>query len=149
MTSYVLKPRLPVRAFVLAAVLSIVGAALVVLASAQSWPNWSVGLGVFVIALGIALLLLAVGTLRTNRVQVDLDDEGYHIHGAGLERSGTWKSVTKAAVADDGARLILSHGEVTRTHIWCPMGGQDPQMKALVVEVAQRLDASRGYTQLV
>ncbi len=149
MTSYTLKPRLPMRAFVLAALLSILGAGLVVVAASQNWAGWAVGIGIFIIALGVCAVLLAVGSLRTNRVQIDLDEQGYHIHGAGLDKRGQWRTVTKASVADDGGRLILSHGEVSRTHIWCPMGGTDPQMQALIVEVADRLDASRGYRNLV
>lgn len=147
MTRYTLKPRPPLRAFVVAAALSLV-AAVVIVVGADRLLGWVTGIGIFVAALALALLLLAVGSMRTMRVHVDVDDEGYAISGPNIDKRGRWVDVTKLALADEGARLVFHHGPIERTHLWSPMGGNDPSMAALVQDVTKRLDASRGYSNL-
>ena len=56
---------------------------------------------------------------------------------------------TAVTFADEGARLIFSHGEVERTHLWCPGGATDPQFQALTRDLVGYLDRSRGYRNIV
>jgi len=137
---YVLRPRPPVRAFVIAAVLALLGA---VLAAAAS-GGWSV-LGVLVLFAGLALAGVAGWSMLTMRTFVDVDDQGYRIHGPGTDKSGAWREVTKVTTSAGGSHLTLYHGQVARTHVLAPVGAGDAEMQALVADIAARLDASRGY----
>ncbi|MGA4506900.1 hypothetical protein ACQB6R_01020 [Propionibacteriaceae bacterium G1746] len=149
MKTYTLRPRLPLRAFVVAAALSLVGALVAVMGSAQGWHVAVSIIGLVLLGLGVLLAAGALLSLRTMRTLVDVDDDGYHIHGPGVDKHGQWSDVTRAALADDGARLVFSHGEVQRTHLWSPLGAADPDFKALVDDVVTRLDKSRGYRNIV
>ncbi|MFV0451895.1 MAG: hypothetical protein ACK5LS_06575, partial [Propioniciclava sp.] len=71
---YVLRARPPVRAFVLAAVLTLGGAALAVAASQFAWPGALVVLGIVLIVLGVALLGLAAAAAQRQEVTVVLDE---------------------------------------------------------------------------
>ena len=55
--------------------------------------------------------------------------------------------VTKAALTESRSRLTLYHGQVGRTHIVRPGIGDPKEMDDLAVDVAHRLDESRGYRQ--
>ena len=125
-TRHVMSPEPPIRGFIIAGVLSIVGA---------------------VLTCGIALAVTAAWSMVHMKLYVDLDDKGYHIHGAGQDRRGTWDKVTKAALTESRSRLTLYHGQVGRTHIVRPGIGDPKEMDDLAVDVAHRLDESRGYRQ--
>ncbi|MGA4670488.1 hypothetical protein ACPCG0_11970 [Propionibacteriaceae bacterium Y1923] len=149
MKTYTLRPRLPLRAFVLAAVVSVVGALVAVLAGANGWPAAVFVGGMVLLVAAVLLVGAAVISMRSMRTFVDLDDEGFHIHGPGVDKRGEWAEVTRVALADDGARLVFSHGEVERTHLWCPGGATDPEFQALTRDLVTRLDRSRGYRNVL
>ncbi|AFV90847.1 MAG: hypothetical protein SOH99_01725 [Acidipropionibacterium acidipropionici] len=146
-TRHVLSPRPPFRGYVISGVLSLGGAALIVVASSQGWANAWIALFAVILALGIALALTATWSMLRMRLYVDLDAKGYHIHGAGQDRSGTWDKVTRAALTETRSRLTLYHGQVGRTHIVRPGVGDPAEMDQLAADVAKRLDTSRGYSQ--
>ena len=143
--TYTLKPRLPLRAFVLAAALSVVGALTAVIAAANGWHVAVLVTGLVLVGLAVLLVLGSLLSLRLMRTFVDFDEDGFHIHGPGVDKRAEWSDVTKVSVADGGARLIFSHGEVERTHVWCPGGAVDPQFQELTREVVKYLDKNRGY----
>lgn len=145
MTEYLLKPRLPVRAFLVSALLAVAGAVVLVAALDQSWHRAVAVVGGVLLLTGLVLLVLALVSLRTLALKVRVDDAGYRIVGPDLDVEGRWDEVTKVVQVDDGARLVFHLGEVRRTHLWCPGGAEDPQMQALTRDVARRLDANRGY----
>ncbi|WP_130864620.1 hypothetical protein [Acidipropionibacterium timonense] len=144
---HVLKPEPPVRGFILAGATSLVAAVLLVAAIAGHWGIGWIVLFALLLALGLALAGAVTWSLVHMRLMVDLTADGYHIHGAGQNRSGTWDSVTKAALTETRSRLTLYHGQVGRTHIVRPGVGDPAEMDALAADVAKHLDASRGYTQ--
>ncbi|WP_420176712.1 hypothetical protein [Luteococcus sp. OSA5] len=147
--TYVLKPRPPVRAFVIAAALTLVGALLVSIAqSADASLLWVVLASIILIA-GLALAGMAAWSMVTMRTFIDLASDGYRIHGPGVDKSGGWEDVTKVTTSAQGSHLTLYHGEVGRTHVICPGGGEDPEMVALVEAVAKHLDANRGYGETI
>lgn len=148
MTGYVLRPRPPIRAFAMAAVLSLVGAGLLVGFGSRGVLGGQIA-GWIVLGVGLLLGVIGLVSMRTMRVLVDLDDEGFRVHGPGVDKRSDWSSITKVVSADDGARLIFHHGAIERTHLWCPMGAGDPQMQALAEDVARRLDAANGYRHLI
>ena len=145
MKTYTLKPRLPLRAFVVAAAASIVGALLAVLAAANDWHVSVLVVGLVLVGAALVLLGISFMSLRTMRTLVAVDEAGFHIHGPGVDKRGKWADVTRVAVADQGARLIFSHGEVERTHLWCPGGATDPEFQKLTKDLVDYLDKSRGY----
>ena len=146
--TYTLKPRLPLRAFVVAAATSVVGALVTVLAGANRWHVSVLIIGIGLVVAAVALVVAALISLRTMRTVVEVDDEGFQVRGPGVDKRAAWVDVTRVAVADDGARLIFSHGEVERTHLWCPGGATDPQFQALTRDLVGYLDRSRGYRNL-
>ncbi|MGO4956846.1 hypothetical protein ACTQ49_06185 [Luteococcus sp. Sow4_B9] len=147
--TYVLKPRPPVRAFVIAAGMTLLGALLVSLATAKEAALLWVVLAAIILIAGLVLAAMAGWSMVTMRTFVDLDPKGYRIHGPGTDKSGTWGDVTKVTTSAQGSHLTLYHGEVGRTHLICPGGGEDEEMKALVAAVAQHLDADRGYGETI
>lgn len=148
-TRHVLRPSPPIRGFAIAAVISLVGAVLLVVGSARHWATGWIVLVTVVLALGIALAVMAGWSMAHMKLLVDLDDTGYHIHGAGQDRRGRWSDVTKAALTESRSRLTLYHGQVGRTHIVRPGVGDPAEMDELAADIARRLDASRGYSQRV
>lgn len=142
---YVLAPRTPMRAFLVAAALVLVGALLVALLAANGAATVWLVLAAIVLVAGLALAGMGLASMRTMRTFVELDPEGYHITGPQVDRRGTWTEVTRVTTSAEGAHLTLYHGEVARTHILCPTGGDDPQMQGLVADIARHLDDSRGY----
>lgn len=144
---HVLRPRPPYRGYVISGLLCILGAILIVVASENGWANVWIALFAVLLALGIALALTDTWSMFRMRLYVDLDAKGYHIHGAGQERSGTWARVTKAALTESRSRLTLYHGQVGRTHIVRPGAGDPAEMDALAADIAKHLDADRGYNQ--
>lgn len=146
-TRHVLKPRPPFTGYAVAAVMSVAGAVLIVVAAARGWSNGWIALFAVVLALGIALALTATWSMFRMRLYVDLDAKGYHIHGAGQDRSGKWADVTRAALTESRSRLTLYHGQVGRTHIVRPGVGDPAEMDRMAADIAHRLDADRGYSQ--
>ena len=146
-TRHVMSPEPPIRGFIIAGVLSIVGAVLMIISIAKSWHEVVTIIFIAVLACGIALAVTAAWSMVHMKLYVDLDDKGYHIHGAGQDRRGTWDKVTKAALTESRSRLTLYHGQVGRTHIVRPGIGDPKEMDDLAVDVAHRLDESRGYRQ--
>lgn len=147
-STHVLKPRPPVRAFLIGDVVALGGVVLAVLGHARSWPTAVLVLLWLVAALGALLVVLAAVSMVANRVVVDVDAEGYRLKGPGLDKAGTWSEVTRVTQNPDGTRLTLHHGQVARTHLLVPGGASTPQMQALIADVAAQLDADRGYRSL-
>ncbi|MEL4358744.1 MULTISPECIES: hypothetical protein [unclassified Luteococcus] len=141
---YVLKPQPPLRAFLISAILLLLGAILLSSTSGGGSVVW-VALSWIVLLLGLALAGMAGWSMVTMRTFVDLDDDGYRITGPGADKAGRWDEVTKVTTSGEGAHLTLYHGQTNRTHILCPGGAADAEMTRLVTDVAQHLDANRGY----
>lgn len=144
-STHVLNPRPPVRAFGIAAVLVLVGAVLLVVAGSTVLDVLA---GLLLVA-GLALAAMGAWSMRTMRTFVELNQSGYRIHGPDVDKSGVWSDVTKVTTSAHGSHLTLYHGEVGRTHVICPGGGEDPSMKELVQAVSQHLDADRGYGETI
>lgn len=133
------------RAFVIAAIASIVSAVLIVLAVEQSWH---VSVLILASVLGLASLVLAMAaviSMRRMRVVVHLDDAGYKIVGADRVREGDWADVTRVTETTDGRHITIYHGNVARTHLLCPGGTQEAEFRAMLADIARRLDSTFGY----
>ncbi len=142
-STHVIKPRPPVRAFVIAAVGSVVGAVLLVLGLGQDLPIAVPVAGGIVLASAVALLLGALLSMRRLAVTLTLDDDGYVLKGPGLEHAGQWSDVSKVTQTAEGSHVTIYHGSVRRTHLLFP-GGDRQQIADVLNDVRARLDAYRG-----
>lgn len=147
-TEYLLQARPPVRAFVIAAVVTLIGAIMVVVSLQNSWHVAFTVLFALLIVGGIGLALAGARSMKSHQVRVVFDDDGYQITGRDASRDGRWAEVTKVTQTDDGHHVTIYHGTVTRTHLLCPLGLDDPQLQRLITDMAARLDHSRGYRPL-
>lgn len=141
---YLIKPRPPVRAFFIAAVASVAGAALLVLALTQGW-HWVVAVvGGVLIAVGVALAVLAFLAPERQKVQLTFTPDGYRLEGQGSSESGLWEDVTRVTQSVDGRRVTIFSGEEARHHLmFAP--GSDVDIELVLQDLSVRLDAAKGY----
>ena len=140
--TYRIQPPPAVRAYGLAALLAVLGAALIVLASANAWPVVFPALGVLLLVLGVALIALAVLAGRRAQVIVALDERGYTIRDSSGPREGAWSDITQ--VTRGPGRLTFhdrnGHGFLLRDP------ATDPGLlDRLAADVSAHLDRDRGY----
>ena len=138
--TFFLKPRPPLRAFFLAALLSLVGGVLTVSSLQHGWNALAVTLSVIVLVLGIALFTVAIlATIRLG-VRITITDEGYKVSGTQTTREGQWKDVSKVTQAVEGAHITIYHGNVRRTHLIFPGGPAQARMQEVIDEIMARLE---------
>lgn len=143
---FVLSAPPPVRALAIAAVLVVVGVALLVLTSAYGWPVGVLVLAVVLAVLGVALALSALLLTRRIRSTVRTTADQISIEHAGTTRSMPWAEIGGVRVV--GHRLVLSAKEGEgQVSVLNPRRRANPTFLALMTEVQQRLDADRGYSQ--
>ncbi len=139
---YLIRPRPPVRALAIAAVATLVGAVVLVLSVSLGWPVIVGVLAVLLLLGGAALAGAALWAMRRHVVALTLDEEGYHVAGAGQRHQGQWADVTRVAQNQAGDRLVIHQGQA-RTHL--VFAGRDEQLIADVVEdIKARLRAVHG-----
>lgn len=148
MNTYVLKPRPPMRAFFVAAIISALGAVLTVVAAAQHAGAVWIMLAFILLALGVVLAVMGWLSMTRMQTYIKLDDKGYEIKGPGVEKAGEWTDVNRVTTSNGGTHLTMYHGEVGRTHIMCPGGQGGAQMAELAQDIADHLDKDRGYSSL-
>lgn len=139
---FFLKARPPMRAFIIAAVVSLLSAVIAVLAL-QNSITWLAIIAILVLAASIALFAIAVVTMSRLGVRIELDDEGYRITGTSQNHSGQWADVTKVTESLEGAHITIYHGEVRRTHVIFPGGPAQQQLPEVVEEILRRLETAR------
>ncbi|MDO4784041.1 MAG: YcxB family protein [Propionibacteriaceae bacterium] len=143
-TEYVLQPRPPVRAFLLAALATSVSAIMIVVSRMSGWPLVvPILFGVLFVA-GVALASAGFTSMRRRQVYVWLDDDGYRIVGNGQERKGSWKQIRRLTETTDG-RHITIYADDAETHLLCPSGTSAPQFRSMLTDMAHRLDRAHGY----
>lgn len=138
MTTHVLRPAPPLRSYVLAAVLAVLGVAMLV-GSRFGANLWLFVFGALVLADALVLVLVMRISSHRAQVAVDLDDDGYVVHGRDGDVRGTWSSVTRVTRSDDGTQLVFHQGPDRRLVLM----GRD--VTSLESDVVRCLDASRGY----
>ncbi|GAE78202.1 hypothetical protein JCM18918_4150 [Cutibacterium acnes JCM 18918] len=74
-TRHVMSPEPPIRGFIIAGVLSIVGAVLMIISIAKSWHEVVTIIFIAVLACGIALAVTAAWSMVHMKLYVDLDDK--------------------------------------------------------------------------
>lgn len=142
---------LPLRAFVVAGIASVLGAAICVLSSALAWPIGLLILGVVGLVAGVALAVTGWLISRRQRASVTLSDDGYRVHTAAGNEQGAWAAVSKVSMTEDGSRISLTEGsgkQESTTHILRPatrLKGETELWESLATDIASRLDKNRGY----
>lgn len=141
---FALRTTPPIRAYLIAALGSVVGAVLIV-----GWRSgWPVAVGVVgLVLLVLALALAVVGTVLTQRFRTTLVVERDTLTVvAGRRRTVFgWRDV--ASIDVKGARLVVTPrggGRPTVAYV-DPRQVDQPSFRALATLLAARLDASRGY----
>lgn len=137
---------LPLRTFAISAAAAVIGAVLVVLASAQGWPILVAVFGWLLLAGAIALAVVALVLVRLSRVDFVFDDQGFRISGRSGTVEGRWDQVEQVATAAGGHRISFL-GDPDR-HVVSPAPESDPRVQAMVADLKRRLDNSRGYRPL-
>lgn len=146
-TSYVIKPQPPVRAFAIAAVLSLLGAALIVAALVLTW-HWIVIVGgVVVLVVGLALLAAGLFSMRAREVTLTLSDDGYELASIAGVESGHWRDVTRVTQTLDRRQITIFEGDDVRRHLLFAQGASLPT-DTLLADLTARLDAAKGYRNL-
>ena len=141
-STYLIQPRPPVRAFVIAAVAALAGALLLVGALASSWHAAVAVLGGLLLAVGVALLVAAFVSMSRLAVRLVFDDDGYAVRGLDAEQSGRWIDVTKLTVSEDGGHVTIYHGAVRRTPLLFP-GRERALVDDVLADATARLRQSR------
>ncbi len=142
--TFFLKPRPPLRAFLLAAVLSLVGGVLTVLGLQHDWPVVVVVLVILLLVLGIMLFAAAIVAMARLGVRITLTDDGYRVSGTENAHEGSWSDVTKVTQAVEGAHVTIHHGDVRRTHLIFPGGPAQERMPEVIEEIMARLERVKG-----
>ena len=141
---FVLRATPPIRAYVLAAVGSVVGAVLVV-----GWQSgWPVAVGVVgFVLLGLGVLLAVAATILTWRFQTTLlvRRDTLTLTSGRRRTVFSWRDIKGIDVR--GSRLVVTpidDSAPTVAYVDPRQVGQ-PSFTALGTLLAERLDASRGY----
>ncbi|MGV8846619.1 hypothetical protein [Tessaracoccus sp.] len=143
---YTLVPRTAVRAFLIAAIASLVGAALLVLALVNYWHVSVAVIGVAILAAGLVLLLVSFLAQRASMAELVLDDDGYTVVSRAGSESGQWADVTRITRAVDGRRITIHEGEQKRTQVQFNNDNR-AQVDEILEEMSARLDTAKGYRE--
>lgn len=141
---FVLRASPPIRAYLLAAVASVVGAVLIV-----GWQSgWPVVLGTIgIVLIGLGLLLAVAATVLTWRFQttVLVRRDTLTVTSGRRRTVFSWRDIKGIDVR--GARLVVTPIDDSPPTIAYvdPRQVAQPSFRALGTLLAERLDASRGY----
>lgn len=139
---YALRPRRPVRAWVLAILLLLIGALMLTLGwRADPRNTVLVVIGVVAGVLGLAMAIVAASFVQARTLHVTLTPDGFEVNGPGYHKAGSWIDVDTVSATPDGARLVIARGQVDRTFIQAPGGTPGDLMRELTADISARLHA--------
>lgn len=138
---YALRPRTPLRAWLLAGLLLVAGIAGVVVGLGEPRRPVILALGVLAAAAAFALVIAALAFVQSRTQHVVLSPEGFEVTGPGYHRSGAWLDVDAVSATPDGTRLVIAQGKVDRTFIQSAGARSDAVMKALVDDLIKRVSS--------
>lgn len=145
-TTYTIRPRPPLRAFALAAVLAVAGAALVVAAKIWSWHMAVIIVGVLLLVGSMGLITSALRVPLGLTVRVAFSEDGYSVEKAGQVRTGRWSEVTR--VTSEPGHITFHLADEQRFHLLFAHEAREQQPE-LEADITRRLDNSRGYRPLI
>jgi len=143
-TTFFIAPRTPVRAFLIAAVASIFGAGLMVLALINAWHVAVVVLAAIILVAGLVLLAVALLAQKASAAELVLDDEGYTVNNRAGEQWGNWAEVTRITRATNGGLVTIHEGDEKRTQLQFHSVDR-ARIDEILDEMSARLDVAKGY----
>ena len=137
--------RPPVRALAIAAVSTVLGAVLMVLAQARDLGLVLMIIGSALLVFGVTLGLIAILLVARLRSTVVLDRDGVTVLRGGRHQRLAWSAIDHVDL--DGPRLsmISKCDDQPDVIVINPRTSTDPTFLALVAALQKRLDADRGY----
>jgi hypothetical protein len=123
----------------------VIAAGMIVLGSALDLPQVVMIAGIIVMIFAVALAFVAVALSVRLRTTLALDPESITIIRGRRRRVVGWSTID--IVRRQGPRLLLitKPGSGSAVTVINPRAETDATFSALIVEIQQRLDASRGY----
>ena len=142
---YTLTAPSPVRSFVIAALVSIIGAALTVGSRALELGRAVLIVGIIALGFATALVLSAVILMRRLQSTLVLDHDGVTVVRGRRSQRLPWSSIDSVSLA--GRRLILQTKAAggSQLSVINPRSASDPTFTSLVAAIRGRLNADRGY----
>lgn len=143
-TTFSIAPRVPIRAFLIAAVASIVGAVLMVFALINAWHVAVLVVAIVIVLAGLGLLVVALLAQKASAAELTLDEDGYTLTSRAGEQSGTWAEVTRITRAKSGGQVSIHEGDEKRTVLQFH-SIERARIAEILDEMSVRLDAANGY----
>jgi hypothetical protein len=141
-TTHLMRPRPPVRAFGIAAILALLGIASFALPYFLDWSESLRVVGLVLLTLGVALAVIGVAAARRQSAAVVLDGHGFRVESPSGSHAGEWADVVK--VTRSTGRITLHRRDGSQVAMVVPRGGSG-DLNALGRDIASRLNAHRGY----
>ncbi len=138
---YVIRPRPPLRAAALVAVLVAASAGLIVAGSALS-VLWVSLVGLVPLALALVIVVVLIRATQSSTARLSLTDDGWEVSSRVGARAGRWADITKVTSAP--GRLTF-HEQGDRHVRVGAAAGTEVDLDAIGRDVSSRLDASRGF----
>ncbi|NLT30204.1 MAG: hypothetical protein GXX86_07060 [Propionibacterium sp.] len=140
MKRHVLKPPVPVRALVIAAIATVLGALIIVLTAALPWPGVVFALGAMAVLFGLIVLGYALLAPARKQLVISTDENGYQIEGNQQQTArGSWSDVIRATQSDTGARITLELRDGHEEHIMAPGTAHRTVMDRVAADIEARL----------
>jgi hypothetical protein len=138
-----------VRSLAISAGAALIAAAMIVLGSALDLPRVVIIAGATLMILAVALAVVAVVLTARLRTTLILDPESITIINGRHRRVVGWSTID--IVRRHGPRLLLitKPGSGADLTVVNPRAGNDVMFSALIAEIQKRLDADRGYRQVL
>lgn len=142
-STYHITAKPPVRALIVAAIASLLGAVFLVVALSQGWHVVIVVLAALLLAAGLVLCAAAFLTASRGSATLTLNDEGYLMVGSGEELSGEWGDVSRVTIGQEDRHLTIHHGPERRTHVIMRTAPAQ-QVADVITDIQARLKKAKG-----
>jgi hypothetical protein len=142
---FTLQARVPIRAYVIAAVASLVGAVLLVVSLTLRWPTVVGVLAIVVMTFGLGVSVASLLSQSRFQTTLIIDRDTVTLINGRRRRVLNWTEV--AGVSTQGPYLIFTPKGSGRREVvlFDPRQTRTPLFEELVATLRRRLDASRGY----
>ena len=142
---FALTARPPVRALAIAAVTTLLGAVLMVLAQARGLGLVLMIIGSALLVFGLTLGLIAILLIRRLRSMVVLDADKITVIRGGRSQSLAWSAIDHVDLNGPRLGMISKGDDQPDLVVINPRTPDDRTFLALVASLQKRLDADRGY----
>jgi hypothetical protein len=135
----------PVRSFAVAALMAVVGAALMVGSRALGLGTVVLVLGIVMLGLAAALVVAAVILVGRLRCTLVLDPAGIAVSRGRRTQRLPWSNIDAVRLTRRRLTFVTKPAVGAEMSVINPRGDTDPTFRSLVAAIRSRLNASRGY----